>query len=89
LESARIPLLPSDHHEAHWGRPERIGLDPLADAVLTCQCPDPSVVAESLPEGWALRTHHPAIDAPAADPMIATIEEMRAEIAALKAKVGS
>lgn len=43
------------------------------------------------PAGWVLRTHHEEPPAPKLDPLVglaATMAEMQAEIAALKAKVG-
>ena len=88
LESAGIPLLPSDHHAMmNW----RSKFPDDTDAWLTCVADDvnaPTRAVESA--GWRLRVHYPMPDKPKPDPMTvlaATVEEMRAEIATLKARV--
>lgn len=89
LESAGIPQLPSDHHaRENWASkfPED------QHEFITCVCDDINQPTQAVePAGWVLRVHYPMPDEPkpsVEQVLTANIEEMRAEIAALKAKVG-
>lgn len=88
LENARIPVYPDDHYAPMDWRAKFSG-EPEGTAWLTVEHADVNVPAQAVADaGWVLRVHYPTPEAPKPDPMqalAATVEEMKAEIAALKA----
>ena len=89
LELARIPILPDDHHAP---MPWASKFPEDDDAWLTVEHEDVDVAARVVESaGWRLRVHYPAPEKPKPTQeqiMAATIADMQAEIAALKAAVG-
>lgn len=90
LECARVELLPPGHHGAiDWSRrlPQERGRE-----LLTVLHGDVDEVANAVRDArWTLVAHHPLPPEPEPTPeqrLHATIAEMRAEIAALKARIG-
>lgn len=98
LEDAHIPLLPADHH-AHMSTDRT--LSPLASgeepseehSFLTVATRNVDAAVRAVePAEWVLRVHRELGDPPQPSPeqiLTATIDEMRAEIEALKARVSA
>jgi hypothetical protein len=91
LEDAGLALLPSDHHALMDWR-SKFPDTPDDVAWITVLGKDVNAAVRAVePCGWALRVHSPTPVPPKpsdAQVLTATIAEMRADIDALKAKVG-
>lgn len=93
LETARIPIVPDGHYSL-MGWETKLQLDDK-HALLNIQVRDAEQLNQAVTvvekAKWVLRVHHDTLPEPeptAEQTLAATVEEMRAEIAALKAKVG-
>ena len=88
LETARLRVLPDDHHAMmNW----RSKFPEDADEWITVEADHPDEVVQAVePAKWRLRVHYETPPKPErlATVPLATLEEMHARIAALEARVG-